>query len=41
LEDWSYALAVTAATWGGPVVIMYALRGAISLGGVGMHAQSG
>jgi DNA sulfur modification protein DndE len=26
LEDWSYALAVNAATWGGPVVIMYALR---------------
>jgi hypothetical protein len=26
LEDWSYALAVTAATWGGPLVIMYALR---------------
>src|SRR5215813_3636874 len=26
LEDWSYALAVDAATWGGPVVIMYALR---------------
>src|SRR5262245_30350306 len=26
LEDWSYALAVNAATWGGPIVIMYALR---------------
>lgn len=26
LEDWSYALAVNAATWGSPVVIMYALR---------------
>jgi DNA sulfur modification protein DndE len=26
LEDWSYALALNAATWGGPVVIMYALR---------------
>jgi hypothetical protein len=26
LDDWSYALAVNAATWGAPVVIMYALR---------------
>jgi hypothetical protein len=26
LEDWSYALAVSAATWGSPLVIMYALR---------------
>ena len=26
LEDWSYALALNAATWGSPVVIMYALR---------------
>ena len=26
LERWSYALAVNAATWGGPLVIMYALR---------------
>jgi hypothetical protein len=26
LEDWSYALAINAATWGSPAVIMYALR---------------
>jgi len=26
LEDWSYSLAVQAATWGSPAVIMYALR---------------
>jgi hypothetical protein len=26
LADWSYALAVDAATWGSPVVIMYTLR---------------
>src|SRR5262249_21818703 len=26
LRDWSYALAVQAATWGSPAVIMYALR---------------
>ena len=26
LEDWSYALAVSAATWGSPLVIMYSLR---------------
>jgi DNA sulfur modification protein DndE len=26
LEDWSYTLAVQAATWGSPIVIMYALR---------------
>jgi hypothetical protein len=26
LDDWSYALALNAATWGSPAVIMYALR---------------
>src|SRR5262245_50185681 len=26
LEDWTYAVALNAATWGGPLVIMYSLR---------------
>jgi hypothetical protein len=26
LDDWSYAVALNAATWGGPLVIMYSLR---------------
>jgi len=32
LEDWSYSLAVQAATWGSPVVIMYALRNNDAMG---------
>jgi len=32
LEDWAYTLAVSAATWGSPLVIMYALRNNDALG---------
>jgi hypothetical protein len=32
LDDWSYALALNAATWGSPAVIMYALRNNDAMG---------
>jgi hypothetical protein len=32
LQDWSYTLAIQAATWGSPIVIMYSLRNHGALG---------